>query len=61
MQSQILSVSFSFKMDVTCDSGCNVDAITEALQQSVAHVIDDSVNNNSLLSQVDKEEKCTTV
>ena len=53
MQSQILSVSFSFKMDVTCDSSCNVDAITEALQQSVTQVIGDSIDDNSLLSQVE--------
>ncbi|EJK55373.1 hypothetical protein THAOC_24899, partial [Thalassiosira oceanica] len=49
----ILSVNFSFNMDVTCDSGCNVDAITEALQQSVAQVINDSIDDNSLLSQVE--------
>lgn len=53
MQSQILSLSFSFSMDVTCDSGCNVDAITEALQQSVAKMISDSIDDNSLLSQVE--------
>ena len=40
-------------MDVTCDSGCNVDAITKALQQSVSQVIADSIKNNSLLSQVE--------
>ena len=53
MQSQILSVSFSFKMDVTCDSNCNVAAITEALQQSVTQVIGTSIDDNSLLSQVE--------
>lgn len=56
LASEILSFGFNFSLNVVCpDSGCNVDSITSAMEETVSQVLTTSIANNELLSQVGDE------
>ena len=56
LASEILSFTFGFSINVVCpDSGCNVDSITSAMEDTVSQVLTTSIANGELLSQVGDE------
>lgn len=56
LSSQILSFQFDFSIDVICpETGCNVDSITSAMQETVSQIMTTSIENNELLAQLEDE------
>ena len=56
LSSQIMSFRFDFDIDVTCpDTGCNVESITSAMQETVSQIMTTSIENDELLAQLEDE------